>query len=483
MRTTWGRTASTTRSRTETVEAMSATSRSRSGPTRPRPRSTTSVEARTGGNPVRSSRSKTTSTPTATRGRLTSLTAPTPDVETDTAHGRSLRGLRRVRVHLRRRAMSARTASTTRSSTDTGGKRHRPRRDHRLANLPPEAVDDSATRARSTSSSTCSPTTPTPRATSSRSSRSRSPPRGGDHRAREGTITYSQTSNFSAADSFTYTITDRPRARTRPRSRSQACPALAPAIGGGGIVTSERWVACSALRRQRRVGPTTTVFPPQGGTSALLTSGDIALAPGPNDDERRHREQRNRAARRPRRLHPAPRPDDPRWRELSLLRSRLPERGVPRVRRTPLQRRLPGRARREHWSVDGRGDHARRTTSPSTRPAGSSPSTAPSSSPSASITATGSQYDGSTPLLNVRTPITPGAHALYLSIFDAGDTALDSAAFVDASSPAPPGRVAARPGRTSRRTRSTTRSRVHEDTVTARSTSSPTTPIPTTARR
>ena len=47
------------------------------------------------------------------------------------------------------------------------------------------------------------------------------------------------------------------------------------------------------------------------------------------------------------------------------------------------------------------------------------------------ITETGSQYDGSTPLLNVRTPITPGPHVLYLSIFDAGDHILDSAAFVD----------------------------------------------------
>jgi large repetitive protein len=44
---------------------------------------------------------------------------------------------------------------------------------------------------------------------------------------------------------------------------------------------------------------------------------------------------------------------------------------------------------------------------------------------------TGSQYDGSTPLLSVRTPVTPGAHVLYLSIFDAGDGILDSAAFVD----------------------------------------------------
>ena len=47
-------------------------------------------------------------------------------------------------------------------------------------------------------------------------------------------------------------------------------------------------------------------------------------------------------------------------------------------------------------------------------------------------TATGTTYDGSTPKLVAQTPITPGQHALYLSIFDAGDGVLDSAALIDA---------------------------------------------------
>jgi hypothetical protein len=45
--------------------------------------------------------------------------------------------------------------------------------------------------------------------------------------------------------------------------------------------------------------------------------------------------------------------------------------------------------------------------------------------------ATGTTYDGATPLLSAATPITPGAHSLYLSIFDQGDSFYDSAAFVD----------------------------------------------------
>jgi uncharacterized repeat protein (TIGR01451 family) len=43
----------------------------------------------------------------------------------------------------------------------------------------------------------------------------------------------------------------------------------------------------------------------------------------------------------------------------------------------------------------------------------------------------GTTYDGATPLLSASTPITPGAHALYLSIFDVGDRGIDSAVFLD----------------------------------------------------
>jgi uncharacterized repeat protein (TIGR01451 family) len=45
--------------------------------------------------------------------------------------------------------------------------------------------------------------------------------------------------------------------------------------------------------------------------------------------------------------------------------------------------------------------------------------------------AAGTTYDGATPLLSASTPITPGAHSLYLSIFDVGDRGIDSAVFLD----------------------------------------------------
>jgi pimeloyl-ACP methyl ester carboxylesterase len=47
------------------------------------------------------------------------------------------------------------------------------------------------------------------------------------------------------------------------------------------------------------------------------------------------------------------------------------------------------------------------------------------------LNAAGTTYDGATVLLQAATPVTPGEHTLYLSIFDQGDQVYDSAAFVD----------------------------------------------------
>lgn len=43
----------------------------------------------------------------------------------------------------------------------------------------------------------------------------------------------------------------------------------------------------------------------------------------------------------------------------------------------------------------------------------------------------GTTFDGGTPRLQARTPITPGTHSIFLSIFDQGDHILDSAVIVD----------------------------------------------------
>jgi hypothetical protein len=45
--------------------------------------------------------------------------------------------------------------------------------------------------------------------------------------------------------------------------------------------------------------------------------------------------------------------------------------------------------------------------------------------------ARGTTFDGATRLLRASTPITPGHHRLYLSIFDQGDRSYDSSVFLD----------------------------------------------------
>jgi hypothetical protein len=45
--------------------------------------------------------------------------------------------------------------------------------------------------------------------------------------------------------------------------------------------------------------------------------------------------------------------------------------------------------------------------------------------------ATGTTYDSATGTITTKTPVTAGAHTLYLSIFDASDSAYDSAVFID----------------------------------------------------
>ncbi len=45
--------------------------------------------------------------------------------------------------------------------------------------------------------------------------------------------------------------------------------------------------------------------------------------------------------------------------------------------------------------------------------------------------ALGTRFNGATPLLRATTPIAPGTHSLYLSLFDQGDAVFDTAVFMD----------------------------------------------------
>ena len=49
----------------------------------------------------------------------------------------------------------------------------------------------------------------------------------------------------------------------------------------------------------------------------------------------------------------------------------------------------------------------------------------------AAANSAGTTYDAATSLITTKTPITPGAHTVFLSVFDAGDSIYDSAVFLD----------------------------------------------------
>ncbi len=208
------------------------------------------------------------------------------------------------------------------------------------------------------------------------------------------------------------------------------CPALGPAIDDDGLVTGEEWIICSSPTANGTVGATTPVLPPSGPNQALMTSGDVSIANPPNDspDAGRSNGTEARGAF-----------------DVSILRLDLSipaganclsfdlafqTEEYPEYVNQGFNDGFLAELDVSDWSVAG---------SVITAPhnfafdaAGNIVSVNSSFfDPGQVVTDTGTQYDGSTPLLRVQTPVTPGNHSLYLSIFDAGDSILDSGAFVD----------------------------------------------------
>ena len=101
--------------------------------------------------------------------------------------------------------------------------------------------------------------------------------------------TYAAGEGFSGTDSFTYTITDPSGASATATVTVDStpapadCPAVASALDAPDLIVGESWLVCSSPTANGIVGPLTPILDPVGETSVLLTSGDVALAPGPND--------------------------------------------------------------------------------------------------------------------------------------------------------------------------------------------------------
>jgi large repetitive protein len=242
-------------------------------------------------------------------------------------------------------------------------------------------------------------------------------------------VTYEATGAFQASDSFTYSVSDGQATDTATVTLTP-CPVMAPALDEDGIVTSERWIACSSLTANGQTGELTPVLPPSGDKEALFTSGDVANAPGPNEGagtgENNGTELRGAFDVSILRLDlTVPAGANCLSFELAFQSEEFPE-FVNQGFNDGFLAELDS----SDWAVEGE-----EITAPHNFAFDDTGSIVSVNSSffdaGRVITDTGSEYDGSTPRLTVRTPVTPGAHSLYVSIFDAGDNALDSGAFVD----------------------------------------------------
>jgi PKD repeat protein len=243
--------------------------------------------------------------------------------------------------------------------------------------------------------------------------------------------TYTGTVGFTGTTTFTYTVTD-------PGGLSDtatvtitvvACPDLESAIDDGGIASGQQWIACSSVAANAVAGSPTPLITPQNGTLGILTSGSAALVPGPNNSSG------------------------------AGVGNATSARGAFDVSVLRLDLVIPDGATCasfdfvfgseefpefvgafndafiaeldvSDWTVAGNDIVAPHNFA---FDGAGNPVSVNSSFFDAGrvVTDNGMQYDGATPLLRAQTPVTPGAHTLYLSIFDANDHALDSGVLVD----------------------------------------------------
>jgi hypothetical protein len=245
-------------------------------------------------------------------------------------------------------------------------------------------------------------------------------------------VNYTPGQNFEGTDTFTYTVADDggQTDNATVTMTVESCPELAPAIDDGGVVVGEGWEICSATDANAVSSIENAVMTPVGGTFGLMTSGDSSLA-SPNTEDGGAGRSNQTSARGAN--------------DVSILRLdiNVPEGAnclsldvafmseeYPEFVGSAFNDGFIAELDTSTWVVDGESITADDNFAFDTT--GNIISiNSPFFSTENVVEATGTEYDGSTPLLIARTPVTPGAHSLFLSIFDASDHVLDSAAFVD----------------------------------------------------
>lgn len=252
----------------------------------------------------------------------------------------------------------------------------------------------------------------------------------------DGTLTYTPEPGFRGTDHFTYTATDGNLnvESTVDVQVSANLPQLGAVIGGGSnLVVAERFLAISSASAvgisQGEVGPTSFLQP--GTPFARLTSGAVRVA-FDNRDAGVNNRTRLRGA------------FDVTILDLTL---QIPQ-GVnylsfefsfytneyPLFRNRGFNDAFLAELDRTTWTVDPVTGTISAPNNFAFDPRDSRRQAVSASSAYFDdrrvVTLTGTLYNGSTPLLQAGTPITPGLHHLYLSLFDVGDGQIDSAVFI-----------------------------------------------------
>jgi len=222
--------------------------------------------------------------------------------------------------------------------------------------------------------------------------------------------------------------------RTSVAFTPYACPDLSGALDApAGLVSGSSWVACSAPDANAGDSTLDTVLPRTGPTQALMTTGDAAIADPPDGGAKQGRDNHTGS-------HGA--------RDVSTYRLDLdvpagtqclgfdyvfasdeyPER-IGSVYNDGFVAQLD----RDDWKVSGSavtapGNFAR------TPDGGVVDVNGPVFSVASQVAGpdtNGTAYDGMSVPLTATTPITPGPHSVYLSIFDTGNGQVDSAVLLD----------------------------------------------------
>ena len=235
-----------------------------------------------------------------------------------------------------------------------------------------------------------------------------------------------------SSDTFTYTVSDGELTDTATVTITLVdCANPAPAFGGtGGLLVGHRWIECPGVEANGVVTTSpTTIMGVDSDGGLVMTSGSVANTAGPNDDTGTTASWGTsvRGAR-----------------DVSILRLDLQ---VPSGAQCLAFDFTFGSEEYPEF-VGSFNDAFLAELDTSSWVMSGNTITAPHNfaldseggvvsvngtffDPGRVIVGGGWEYDGSTARLTARTPITPGAHSIFLSVFDANDSLLDSGALID----------------------------------------------------